>query len=121
MSDYIVELKMLHQDTKNEASVKVGTIKIVNVDYTITKVDPLPIGLSGHHMGRHISSQASILYSSQISEDQIQATIYHEIMHGILEGIGEEDLCNNEGLVERLSRAMLQTFDLKITLAKEMK
>lgn len=43
-------------------------------------------------------------------DEQYQAqTLIHEIQHGLFDTVGEADLRDNEGLVERLSNALLNT------------
>jgi Zn-dependent peptidase ImmA (M78 family) len=91
-----------------------GTLNILGIDYGINKIDVVKLGLSGSTMGRWVESESLILINELLNEQQVNATLWHESVHVVLNAIGESALGDNEDFVEKLSRAFMQIADLKI-------
>ena len=95
------------------------TINILGIDHSIETINPSKFGLSDSIMGRWIESESKIIINEKLSEQQMDATIWHEVTHAILIACGESELNANEDFVEKISRAFSQIANLKINEGKE--
>ena len=69
------------------------------------------------HLCKSVNHSGEILTTSQkinipvegpdIAKQYINASIMHECIHGVLDVIGEQELCRNEDFVERFSMCLL--------------
>ncbi len=75
-------------------------IKICGIPYKITQ------GLISY-------SEGIISIKKDMPKKIKESVLYHEIIHGILTQIGYNDLSNDERLVQALTVAIYQMFDLK--------
>lgn len=65
------------------------------------------------HLGMIDFQRAQIFINSEMSPEMKDATLCHEILHGILTHIGREDLSEQEELVTAMGNAIYQTFSIK--------
>lgn len=65
------------------------------------------------HMGQIEYGDTVIRINADMSEEAKIATICHEIVHGILMGIGREDLSQDEQFVTALGNAINGAFMIK--------
>jgi hypothetical protein len=75
-------------------------IKICGIPYKITQ------GLISY-------AEGIISIKKDMPKKIKESVLYHEIIHGILTQIGYNDLSNDERLVQALTVAIYQMFDLK--------
>ena len=86
-------------------------VNICGIEHTIKYVeDSFDCDM---HFGQINFTTAEIMINKDMSEGIQKEALYHEIVHGILTHIGRSDLSDDEVLVQSLSNAMLQTFDIK--------
>lgn len=90
---------------------KKANIDIFGITYDIVEDDFID---QPNAMGRLIEKDQVILIGSKIGVGQKNATLWHEVVHCILSGVGESELSGNEDFVEKLSLALSQTAELKI-------
>lgn len=67
----------------------------------------------GQHYGQIDYGNAEILINSELSEAITNETLCHEMLHGMLIHIGEDELSSNERFVNALSNAINQAFIIK--------
>lgn len=66
------------------------------------------------HFGQIDYGKALIKISKDISAEQQDEAVCHEVLHGILVHIGKGDLSQDEEFVQCLSNAIYQSFDPRI-------
>ena len=67
-------------------------------------------GLDDHTeytIGRIKYKNAQIHISPSVAVDMTANVLFHEMLHGVLYGVGEHELNDNEGLVDRVGSALL--------------
>lgn len=89
------------------------TINILGIEYKIKEVDVIDEELEGVVNGKILYSQGIILIKKSLPDDIKKEVLYHEILHGILVRIGQNDLSCDEILVQGLANAIYQMFELK--------
>jgi len=67
------------------------------------------------HFGEIRLKECEIYLSTGMNPEMENQTLIHEMMHGILFGIGRNDLCHDEVLVQALAQAMAGSFEVKKT------
>ena len=82
------------------------TIKILGIPYKVIKVKH--IDNSNRTWGEIDYEKQAIKICSDLKKDRIAETLLHEILHGIIAGLGIE-LENEESLVQSISATMYQT------------
>jgi len=65
------------------------------------------------HFGQIEYGKAEIRINDSISEELKMQTLFHEMLHGMLVMIGQNDAALDEQFVQSLSNAMYQSFRLK--------
>lgn len=65
------------------------------------------------HFGQIDYGAAVISINEEISYDLKKQTLFHEMLHGMLVLIGRPEEAHDEQLVQALSNAMYQSFELK--------
>lgn len=65
------------------------------------------------HLGMIDFQRAQIFINSEMSPEMKDATLCHEILHGILTHIGRDDLSEQEEFVTAMGNAIYQTFSIK--------
>ena len=65
------------------------------------------------HFGQIDYGKATIRISKDVSKEQQDEALCHEILHGILVHIGKEELSQNEEFVTCLSNAIYQSFKVR--------
>lgn len=85
------------------------TINICGVPHTIKLVED---GFCDNSLLGQISfKDAEILINSASVEAVQKEILCHEIMHGILNHIGRQDLSNDETFIQALGNAVYQSFE----------
>ena len=90
-----------------------SSIDIMGVTFEIVEGTP---DHNENNMGYINNSASKIFINERMSISQKRATLYHEFVHGVLDAIGESELSRNEDFVEKLSRALLLSTSLKVTV-----
>ena len=65
------------------------------------------------HLGQIEFKDAKILINRNIAPVVKEATICHEVLHGMLVHIGRDDLSNDEQFVTALGNAIYQAFNVR--------
>lgn len=65
------------------------------------------------HFGQINYVKAEIIINSGATPELQMQSLYHEILHGMLVMIGQNDAALDEQFVQALSNAMYQTFELR--------
>ena len=88
---------------------------ICGIPYTIKEVNVIDDVSSGKILGRIEYGKQEIQVRSDLPKEAKEETIIHEMVHGILEHIGEDELTVNEKFVQQLANAIYNSsFDLNI-------
>lgn len=87
------------------------TINIVGVDY---KVVVREFTHNHLNMGHIDDMTATIALNERLPESQMKAVLWHEVVHGVLDAVGESEMSKNEDFVEKFSRALGMVADLKL-------
>lgn len=66
------------------------------------------------HMGQINYGECKIIINKDMSEQLKQATICHEVLHGILVHIGRDNLAVDEQFVTALGTAINQSFEIRL-------
>ena len=69
-------------------------------------------------MGRWDEMDSKIIVNSKLNKSLKKAVLWHEVVHAVLEGIGESELSNNEDFVDKLAKTLNQCAKLKIKKVK---
>jgi len=83
-----------------------STIKILGLDYTVERVPY--ISKDEYRIGQIDYIKQQILLDDEISEEREKVVLLHEVLHGICEVLGLDELNNNETLIKSLSTALHQ-------------
>lgn len=89
------------------------TLNICGIPFKIKRVKTVEKTKQGIVCGKTLHSKATILIRKNMSKEVEKSTLYHEIVHAILVLIGYNELSDDETLVQTLSNAIYQMFDLK--------
>ena len=92
---------------------KTKKIKICGIPYKIKEVAVIDEPDEGVTQGKIIPSRSTILLKKSLPKHLKKSVLFHEILHGLLIELGYNELSENEILVQSLSNAMYQTFELK--------
>ena len=65
------------------------------------------------HLGQIEFKDAKILINRNLAHAVKEATICHEVLHGMLVHIGRDDLSNDEQFVTALGNAIYQAFKVR--------
>ena len=65
------------------------------------------------HFGEIRYKESRICLCEGMSSEMENLALFHEIVHGLFFGIGYNDLCNDETLVQSLAQAMTGCFEVK--------
>lgn len=66
------------------------------------------------HFGQICYSECLIKVNKDMPDEMKQSTVVHEMMHGILNHCGYEDLANDEKFVRVLGNAINESFRVKV-------
>ena len=86
-------------------------VNICGVPYKVYHKEDA-FGADTVHFGEIRYKESEIYISKGMSEELVKQTLFHEMLHGIFFGIGRNDLCNDEVLVQSLAQAMTGTFEV---------
>lgn len=65
------------------------------------------------HLGQINYKEAEILINQDSHPEVKKETLCHEMIHGILNHLGYQDMANDEQLVQALGNAIYQGFEIK--------
>ena len=89
-------------------------INICGLPYEVKVVEEVEPGDSSI-IGKIFTDRQLILIKKSLKEEQKAQTILHEVIHGILIGIGLNDFSENENLVQGLAQALHQILKIDLT------
>ena len=92
---------------------KTKKVNICGVPYKVKEVQSIDEGEEGIIQGKISPHETTILLKKSLPKKLKKSVLFHEILHGLLIELGYNDLSENETLVQSLSNAMYQTFELK--------
>lgn len=78
-------------------------VSINGIQYTIVEVSDV-FDADATHFGQIDYKHNQILINKDMSEEMKVATIYHEVLHGMLVSLGYDALSQDEQFVQALSR-----------------
>ncbi len=82
-------------------------VTILGIPYQIEEVDRIE-NQSDTVLGMILYAEQKIKIRASLPKELKEQTLIHEIIHGILENLGEHDLNNNERLVQSLAATVYQ-------------
>jgi len=85
----------------------IDSVDILGLTYTI-RIVPI-IDKDTHTLGQIRYVEQEILLEDGMPEQRSNQTLMHEILHGILEQLGYDDLNENEERVQGIASALYQT------------
>lgn len=89
-------------------------VTICGIDYTIERVPVIDEGVEGIVQGQIHYSQGKILIKDGLPKQIEEEVLIHEIVHGILNHIGESELAENETFVQGLANGIYNS-SLRLT------
>lgn len=82
-------------------------IKIGPIVFKVLELEE--VWVDGESLWGHITfAESEIRVKKSLRDDPKQATLLHEVIHGILESTGHREAAKNEGVVGALSHGLLQ-------------
>lgn len=87
-------------------------VKICGIPHKVVFVDDC-FDSDATHMGQIDYGKCLIKINKSIPAELQEATLIHEILHGVLVHIGRHDLAEDETLVTSLATAMYPIFDVR--------
>ena len=81
-------------------------VTICGIDYMIERVTVIDEGVEGIVQGQIHYSQGKILIKDGLPKQIEEEVLTHEIVHGILNHIGESELAENETFVQGLANGI---------------
>lgn len=81
-------------------------VTICGIPYTVESVSVIDEASEGIVQGEIHYSEAKIIIKDNLPKQLGEEVIIHEMVHGILNHIGENELRNNEEFVQRLANAI---------------
>ena len=93
-------------------------INILGIRYDI--IEDVPDSFEQDIQGQIVYKEAKILLASGLQEDVKAVALCHEIAHGMLSGIGRNDLAEDETFVQSLASAINISFTPKIADEEEI-
>lgn len=86
-------------------------VKICGVPHKVLHKDDC-FNAGERHFGQIDYKKCEILLSTGMNEEMEKQTLFHEMMHGILFGVGYSELAENEQFVQALAQAMTGCFEV---------
>jgi Zn-dependent peptidase ImmA (M78 family) len=87
--------------------MQISTIDILGLTYTVEEV-PV-VDKDEHKAGQIEYAKQRILIDADLRPDRKIQTLLHEILHGVLEQLGEDGLNEDEGKVQALAMGLYLT------------
>ena len=84
-----------------------GTVYICGIPHKVVEVDD---GFDAGNFGEIEYKTATIRINKDITPELKEQTLCHEIVHGILMHLGENELCQNEHFVQIMANEIMKTF-----------
>lgn len=91
------------------------SINILGIPYEVVEVDQ--IEKNCRVVGQIDYMNQTIKIEKGLAKDYRDQTIFHEILHGILEGLGYNDINSDEQKVQSIASALHQVFGSQITFS----
>lgn len=88
-------------------------VNICGIPYKVKEVPAIDEELEGIVQGKIIYRKCLIKIRKDLPKKLKKSVLYHEILHGILIQLGYSELSADETLVQGLSTAIYQMFELK--------
>lgn len=79
------------------------TVKICGIPHLVEELPVVDEGSEGVTQGQIIYSEAKIQIKESLPQEIKDEVLIHEIVHGILQHIGEAELCADERFVQALA------------------
>lgn len=90
-------------------------VNICGIPHKIVYKDVIDEGTEGITQGQIIHSKAKILIKKDLPKEIEKEVIIHEMVHGMLCHMGQDELCDNEEFVQMMANAIYNSgFDLKV-------
>ncbi len=89
-------------------------INILGVPYQVEEVEHIPNTINT--IGEIQFLEQKILLKKSLPKELKEQTLLHEIVHGIFQGIGEDELGSNERLVQSIATSLHQLFKSNNTI-----
>lgn len=89
-------------------------ITICGLPFDVSFVEEVEMG-EPNTIGKIFTDRQLILIKKSLSTEQKAQTILHEVIHGILIGIGLNEFSDNENLVQGLAQALHQILKVDLT------
>lgn len=86
--------------------MKIKNLKILATQYDVEEVEQ--IDKYSRLLGQIEYTEQKIKIDKNISEDLKQEVLLHEVLHGVLEKLGYEEINNNEQKVHSIASTMYQ-------------
>ena len=90
-------------------------INILGIPYELCEVDVIDKNV--HLVGQINYQEQKIQIEKGLGEDYRKQTIMHEVLHGIFEALGYDDINADEQKVQSISSALHQVFGSQITFS----
>lgn len=90
----------------------INKINICGIPHKVIEVDDV-FDANGYHLGQIDYKDATIKIRKDMTEEMKAFTLMHEVVHGILTLIGEDEKSQDERFVQVLAMAIMGTFELK--------
>jgi hypothetical protein len=84
---------------------KTMNIRIGSTKYELLRPQNVIIG-DGVYLGAIDRDAGELEIKSSIKPQAAKQTFWHEVMHGMMHEMGEEELCHDEQFIESLSRLL---------------
>ena len=85
------------------------TVYICGIPYKVIEIEDL-FDVDCAHFGQIDYKTATIKINKDITPELKEQTLCHEIVHGILMHLGENELCQNEHFVQIMANEIMKTF-----------
>ena len=101
--------------TNNRKVNNMNQIKILGIEYKLEEVEQ--VNKNQRLFGEIDFVNQTIKIEKDLNEDRKKQVLLHEILHGICEQLGIEEINNNETLIQSISSALYQVLkDNKINV-----
>lgn len=86
--------------------MKIGRVDICGISHEIERVLVIDESLEGVTQGKIVYSEAKILVKEGLPVNIMREVIIHEMLHGILNHIGQQELSCDENFIQALANGI---------------